>query len=343
MQSPQKNSLIVFYGGIGDILLWIPALKAIENKPDVIFLYGTPEIKILQQNKLVRNVFIIKNKSELFAFVLTHFKLYQAVFLNHLCGGSFLMSLMSFCSKGMITNSLNYLDIQKKNLLKRKVLENVHDSLQNYYLVFEKEAILTTADFSLTIPETKKINLPSSFIAVQLGAGNNQTPYKNWPIDKWNSFFELLIKKYPNQKFVFLGHRDEEPLFKKLNIQSENFISLTGKTSIDETFEVISKSDFFLGPDGGLMHVAVCCGKPTFTIWGGSSPVLYAYDNLLGRKHRVVKQNLTCMPCNAWLRPNVSKTYDPIKCPDFICLHSLSAGKVLEEFAEFYSENKNSV
>jgi len=340
LESRSKNNLVVFYGGIGDILLWIPALKAFENKPDVIFLYQTPDLKILGQNNLVNKTYSVKNKLQLFLFMSKHRKFYDKLFLNHLCGGDFLLQMMSACTKDLVTNSPNYISSEKNNLIKRKTLDNSHDSVQNYFLVFEKIPNLTASDFKLKIIEQDQISLPASFISVQLSAGNNKTPYKNWPVEQWSVFFEIILNKYPDQKFVFLGHSEEAQLFEKLNIKNDNIISLIGKTSIDQTFNVIGKSDFFIGPDGGLMHVAVACGKPTFTIWGGSSPVLYGYELLLGSEHKVVMQKLACMPCNAWLKPNIGKTKDPLKCPDFACLKVLSANAVAGQFSDFYPENK---
>ncbi len=333
MQNLQKNNLVIFYGGIGDILLWIPALKAFDTKPDVVFLYETPELKILQENDLVNRSYHIKNKIKLLLFCQTHLKQYDRVFLNHLCGGSFLLNAVSFCAKEIVSNSAHY--HVKSKITKRKILEGVHDSIQNYFLAHEKIPVLKEKDFELEVKNDPQIQLPEKFIAVQLSAGNNKTPYKNWPIKHWIDFFTLAEKKYPSQKFVLLGHADEISLTKEL-IKNRNITSLIGKTTIDQTFGIIKKSDLFFGLDGGLLHVAVSVNKPTFTIWGGSSPVLYGYAKLLGSKHTETKLNLNCMPCNAWQGANTTKTNNPLLCPDFACLKMLSAEKVFEEFVKVY-------
>ncbi len=335
-----KNNLIIIYGGIGDSLLWIPVLKAFEVKPDVVFLYQTPEIKILKENNLIRNAFKIKNKFQLVLFCLKHFKVYENIYLNHLCGGSFLMKMGSYCAKDVVTNSRHYSNdaiptYSKKVVTKFiPIINDVHDSIQNYFLVHKKTPQFSSSDFELQI-KPSHISLPASFIAVQLSAGNNQTLYKNWPINQWAAFFELVCKKYPDQKFVLLGSKDEESLASQLYINNGNIISLIGKTTIDETFAVIKKSNLFIGLDGGLLHVAVACNKPTFTIWGGSSTILYGYNSLLGSKHCEVKQNLNCMPCNAWQNANTSKTKDPLLCPDFACLQTLSPAAVFKNYMKF--------
>jgi ADP-heptose:LPS heptosyltransferase len=330
-----KNNLIVIYGGIGDALLFTPALKACEYKPDVIFLYRSPELKILKENNLVNQVFKIESKLQLLLFCLKHKNFYNTIFLNHLCGGSFLLKALALCSVKLITNSSHYINAANKKLEKIKVLNIVHDAIQNYFLLHQKVPQLTSSDFELTT-KSSSIALPDSFIAVQLSAGNNQTPYKNWPIKHWSAFFELALKKYPAQKFVLLGHKDEEDLVQQLTFKHQNIISLIGKTSIEQSFEVIAKSKLFVGLDGGLLHVAVACNKPTFTIWGGSSPLLYGYNNLLGAKHKEVKQHLNCMPCNAWQNANTSKTKNPLQCTDFACLQTLTPNVVFGAFEEFY-------
>jgi ADP-heptose:LPS heptosyltransferase len=326
-----KNNLIVINGGIGDVLLWTPALKALLEKPDVIFLYGTPEIKALKENDLVHYVFNVQSKIDLFVFMLRHLNAYNKIFLNHLCGGNFLLKMLTFCGDVLVTNSSHF--EEHKKLKKIQAQKNIHDAAQNYYLVKNEMPRLSTSDFKLQINSSKKVEVPASFISVQLSAGNNKTAFKNWPVKHWQSFIDLLLEKYPDEKIVLLGDKNETGL--SVGIKGKNIISLTGKTDLTGVFDVIARSKLFVGLDGGLMHMAAAAGKPTFTIWGGSSPSLYGYSALAPQMHETVQLNLGCGPCNSWIQPNTTKTKDPFLCPDFACLHTLSPQIAFEKFKSF--------
>lgn len=337
MESNKANNLIVLNGGIGDVLLWIPTLKAFsENPPDVLFLYNTPVVQLLKDNHLVNEVFTAKNKFDLFLFALKKRKYYETIFLNHLCGGNFHLRMMNYSCELIKTNSPHY---SSQNVIYYNALQNVHDSIQNYNLCFNKVIQPVVSDFNLNAFVQNEFNLSHSYITIQLSAAHNQTPYKNWPIKSWKKFIESFILDYPNTKVVLLGHKDEMSLVDQLDISSSQIISLVGKTTISQAFTVIQKSELFIGPDGGLMHIAVASGISTFTLWGGSSPVLYGYEKIDQKLHKVIQMKLPCMPCNAWISPNQTKTNDPLKCPDFACLTMLTPDSVMNDFRGFINQS----
>lgn len=324
------------HGGIGDVLLWIPALKFMQVKPDVLYLYSTPELQLLKENGLVSETFHVKSKLQLIQFQFSKKSYYDNVFLNHLCGGSFLLKMMSLCSVTVISNSAHFKSTSRNFILKHPA-PGIHDSQQNYLLLHGRIPKNETVSFELKINETKNFDLPKKYFCIHLAAGNDQTPYKNWPLQHWKSFIESILKKYSDIHLVILGSKDEEGLLQKLNIQDKRILSLAGKTSLSEAGSVLSGAELFIGPDGGLMHLAVCSGIRTFTIWGGSSSVLYSYENFDPAKHKIIKSELPCMPCNAWLNPNTSKTTDPLRCPDFACLKGITPDKVTEQLNLFYT------
>lgn len=324
------------HGGIGDVLLWVPALKFMKVKPDVLYLYGTPELKLLQENGLVNEIYHVKSKLQLIQFQFKKRAYYDNVFLNHLCGGSFLLKMMSRCSVTVISNSTHFKSTSRNFILKDPA-PGIHDSQQNYLLLHGRIPSVETISFQLKMNESKVKDLPEKYFCIHLAAGNDQTPYKNWPLQHWKSFIEAILKKYPEMHLVIMGSEDEKGLLQQLNINDGRVLSLAGKTSLYEAGSVLSGAELFIGPDGGLMHLAVCSGIRTFTIWGGSSSVLYSYESFEAKQHKIVKSELSCMPCNAWLNPNTSKTTDPLRCPDFACLKSLTPDKVSEELNLFYT------
>ena len=192
--------------------------------------------------------------------------------------------------------------------------------------------------FSFCTTNTSKktlFNLPKDYIVIQASSANNSAPYKNWDFEKWLGLFKHLQIKSPNTTLVLLGDNTELHLNEKINSTNyPNVISLISKTTLNDAMEIIYQSQFYIGLDSGLMHIAVALNKPTFTIWGASNPTLYGY-NWMGAKHKVISLNLACAPCSSWLNANISRVSNPTLCPDFKCIEGISVDKVTKELDLF--------
>jgi len=112
-------------------------------------------------------------------------------------------------------------------------------------------------------------------------------------------------------------------------------ISLAGKTSLSQLIQVLNQSQLFIGLDGGLLHLSVALGKPTFTIWGPSSEKLYGYEQFNATLHKCVRLKLNCFPCSAWINANHTKTKNPETCPDQACMKQLSAEEVFTQLTNY--------
>jgi ADP-heptose:LPS heptosyltransferase len=334
LETEHENNLIVIHGGIGDVLLWIPTLKEFRQKPDVLFLYETPALSILKENNLVNAVFSAKGKIALLKFAAEHKGYYDNVFLNHLCGGSLLLKTMQICSDSVITNSENFGE-SKGKLVVKDIKRNIQDAEQNYFLVHGRANKLELEDLRLLF--TSSIKIPSSnYICINLVAGNNNTPYKNWPLKNWKIFIESVLQEFPSLNIILIGGKEEAELVDKAGFSDPRIISYIGKTTINEAGTLLANSKFFIGPDGGLLHLAVTTGVKTMSIWGGSSKVHYGYDGLFPQIHFSVSKDLSCSPCSVWVDPNTTRTSDPLKCPDFACLTTLAPAFVLQEFKKYF-------
>ena len=138
---------------------------------------------------------------------------------------------------------------------------------------------------------------------------------------------------------MLIGDANETSLADKI-IQNDikRIHSSVGHTSIQELTTILGNSSLFIGLDGGPMHIAVSLGIPTFTIWGGSNHNMYGYEKINLDKHKIVRHDLPCHPCNSYLNPNTSKTDDPLNCPDFACLQNITPQLALEQFKEFINQ-----
>jgi ADP-heptose:LPS heptosyltransferase len=85
---------------------------------------------------------------------------------------------------------------------------------------------------------------------------------------------------------------------------------------------VLERLDVFVTGDTGPMHLAAAVGTPVVAVFGPSDAARYAPR---GNRHRVVRIDLPCSPCNRIRRP-------PARCvghtPD--CLSGIDVQRVLE-------------
>ncbi|MBA4239344.1 MAG: hypothetical protein C0448_01370 [Sphingobacteriaceae bacterium] len=331
-----KQALVFFSAGVGDTILLIPLvneLKKSDYKVTGLFTSKYDCESIFENTDLFDAIEIKKNKLSLILFTIFNLRKFDAVFLNHFSFSKSHLILSTFFGKQIYTNYKAFTSAQSSNsihFIEPKV--NTHDALQNLFL-FNSKALLQDLNFNLNYKpqQNNKFKLPSNYIVVQASSANNKAPFKNWPFENWL----LLFKHLSNTTIVLLGDATETHLNNAMNSKEfPNVISLIGKTSLSEVMGIIYHSNYYMGLDSGLMHMAVALNKPSFTIWGASNPKLYGYD-WMGTKHKIISLNLACSPCSSWLSANTSRVSNPNQCPDFKCIKDISVEMVTDELEAF--------
>lgn len=331
----KKEALVFFSAGVGDAILLVPLVNELKKQNYLVTGLFTSPFQcesIFENTNLFNGTIVKKNKFSILLYCILHIKKYDKVFLNHF---SFSKSHISFAT--LLSNSVYTNYVSTKSFPKSvKVIEpviNTHDALQNVFL-HDQTVKLVDLNFNIYYKpqQGNQFGLPEKYIAIQVSSANNRAPYKNWPLNNWLQLFKYLQTTLPDIQLVVLG--DDTEVFLNEQLKNTGVISLIGKTQLNDVMEIISHSQFYIGPDSGLMHMAVALNKPTFTLWGASNPVLYGYE-WLGNKHKVVSLYLYCAPCSAWINPNTKRVNDPLTCPDFKCIKDLPIEKVTEELDDF--------
>lgn len=329
-----------FSAGVGDAILLVPLVNELKKQGYQVTGLFTSAFNcesIFENTTIFDFIEVKKTKFSLLLFSIFHFRKYDAVYLNHFSFSKSHLTLAAFIGKGVYTNYKDLTAQQSSNSIHFvDAKSNTHDALQNLYLL-NQQAILSNLDFNLHYKTQHKnvFNLPEKYIVIQVSSSNNNAPYKNWAIEKWLQLFKHLNTVLPTSTLVLLGDNTEIYVNEILNKSNlKNTISLIGKTTLNNVMEIIFASQFYMGLDSGLMHIAAALSKPTFTIWGASNPVLYGYD-WMGEKHKIVSLKLDCAPCSSWLNANTSRVSNPLKCPDFKCIKTISVDQVTLELNAF--------
>jgi len=157
-------------------------------------------------------------------------------------------------------------------------------------------------------------------IGIHPGSFQDQK-FKRWPIEHWRELCKLLVRHY-QAKVLILGGAEEQKIGNEIEEKIEKIINLTGKTALMETAGIIQKCKFFVSNDSGLMHLSVAVETPVFGIFGPTSPVK---NRPWTKKGWVIQLGLGCQPCYQEFRDWKGCKYKRVRC-----LKELSAEKVFE-------------
>jgi ADP-heptose:LPS heptosyltransferase len=128
---------------------------------------------------------------------------------------------------------------------------------------------------------------------------------KEWPVARWREIARRLQAEF-GATVVVTGGAGDVALARALAEGLERpAISLAGRLSATETLAVIAALDLFLSPDTGPMHMACAAGTPSVAVFGPSAAERYFSSALSPHpdRHRVVRRELWCAPCNLIRRP----------------------------------------
>jgi hypothetical protein len=112
-------------------------------------------------------------------------------------------------------------------------------------------------------------------VAVVLGSGDRRRGFPHWN-DALHRVLAGWPAHLPRLRFRLLGSDNAMAELATLSdtIRQSHGEDLVGRTSLLEAAHTIRDCDAFLGPDGGLMHIAVAAGKPGLALFAGIDPSL---------------------------------------------------------------------
>lgn len=157
-------------------------------------------------------------------------------------------------------------------------------------------------------------------IAVHASGGR---AIKQWPVERFAEVAARLGREF-DATIVLTGTTTDEPLVRQVQSRLPaglRVLDLCGDIDLLALATVLARCDLLVTGDTGPMHLAAAVGTPTAAVFGPSDPARY---RPLVDRHRVVRIDLPCAPCNRIRRP-------PVRCqggvPD--CLAGIDVGQVL--------------
>ena len=142
-------------------------------------------------------------------------------------------------------------------------------------------------------------------------------PLRRWPLEKYIELAERLLVN-PNIYVVSIGIGNSSS---RLDIKSERYINLIGKTSLRELIDLFSISKVLISHDSGAVHLASVTSIATVVMFGPETPLLYGP---LNENKRIFTRDLFCSPCFSPFNNRTSL------CKHNVCMKTISVDEVFE-------------
>lgn len=305
-----KNILFINYGGIGDEILFLPAIDSVKKEfPNAkITLTLEPRSKSVKNlTEKIDDIICVDIKASgvkkyiniLKFIILTWFKGFDCVISS---GKNPLVAIILFLTG--IKEKIGY-DSKTGFLLTKRVKlnENQYAGMMYHDLVkpiinneYQNPTIDITGNFEL-LSELKQ----NEYICIHPGVSKmsiSKNILKCPNLDFWKSLIIGLLNK--NKQVVLLGTKDDKDLIEEiLNVkeikENQNFINFYNKTkNIMEMAFIMKNSASVICVDSAPLHVAVCVKANIFAIFGPTNEVkLVPQDENI----TIIKNDCDCRPC----------------------------------------------
>ena len=315
MKKPKKI-LMINFGGIGDEILFLPAISSLKKEyPEAkITLVLEPRSKSVKNlTNLIDDVICvdIKGKHKYWELIKFLFKAgfgkFDMVFSS---GANNLIPLLLFLTG--ITYRYGY----ESGALSRILLTKAVKLKKNQYASFMYHELVTpVTDYKTDYPEIDAGEVEKEPNSVLIHPGVSKMSVVRHMIKTWTPeiWAELVQKVLSAGKKVYLigGPDDKECIEKITEIIGDvpNFTNLYGTTkNIMDLARLTKKAEVLICSDSAPMHIGVGVGTKTLALFGPTDEKNLIPNN---EKYIAIKNNCDCRPC---LWDKRQTTCEELKC-----------------------------
>lgn len=154
-------------------------------------------------------------------------------------------------------------------------------------------------------------------IVVHAGA---TTRYKRWDRMRWVELVGALATQGNSSSIVLVGGPSDRAAAAWIAARAGMPVENTaGRLSLRDTAAMLAAATLYVGGDSGLAHLAVALGTPTVILFGPSDSRKWGAR---GPRHAVVHCNLACAPCAIF-------GYHKL-CHSIACMDGITVQQVVE-------------
>ncbi len=340
-----EKVLIVNLGGVGDLLLSIPALKILKTSfpgSKISVLVASPGYEVAKNLSYIDGVFVFYIGYGRIPFAKIFKNLATLLFLRKQ-QFNLAINMRSITSRSRALKMKLLFAIMKPGLKAGRDTEGRGDffdikvaesdigkkheldyNLDTVRLLTGESNVSEAIDLEIVNEDLQRIDdlLGEEGITRQdllIGVHPGGRPSRRWPLENVCKVIEVLSETI-QCKFVITGSRDERDLVRRL-IEVTNpgnkIVNLAGKLNVRELAALIKRCRIFISNDTLPMHIAGIIKTPLVAIFGPGD--VGHYDpRRISDKAIVIYEKEDCSPCTR------------IKCRSLRCLKVISPEEVIK-------------
>jgi ADP-heptose:LPS heptosyltransferase len=323
LPSQAEKILIIHSGGIGDLLLSLPAMRMFRRAfpRSTLALLGRPErLSLIAFDLQAQSVHSI-DRAEMAYFyaeggalpveLSDFFSAFDVVLVFGRSSGSLLAENLKKAGAGRVILLLSF----PPEVAKVHVTDYLADSLR--VSGFEEEGSFhplqlpdDPSDFAGSFLGNLGGEAGDPVLAIHPGSGS---PAKNWSPEN----FAMVADRAGERAGVFLISGPAQDGVGEVRRAMKNARPLVAENlSLLQLAALLKRSTAYLGNDSGITHLAAALGLPTVAIFGPTDPARWGPR---GPEVRILYEKKSCSPCSAEARSDCS-------CP---CLGRIEPDRVL--------------
>ena len=352
-----KKILVISLAGIGNTLLFTPALRLLRERFPTAYISALVMFKsakeILEGNPHLNEVihwnFIQAGPFHSLRFLTRLRSKRFDVSINAYPANRREYNLISFFigAKERFGHRYQHLDLLSLGFLNnRRITESPHrhDVEENIALLGlleirgklpkRLEIYLSEKDRKFAQDWLRKRGLEGDFM---FGFHAGSARFKNqarrrWDKGKFIQLGKLLVQKH-NAKILIFGGPDEVQTNRDIFESMGDSGYLVKDTTMRQTTALMERCSLFITNDSGLMHISAALSLPTVAIFGPTNPV---WVHPWRTEYEIVRKGLPCSPCFFY-------SVRPLSCRygDFRCIGSIEVEDVLKGIGRLMGRRRN--
>lgn len=208
----------------------------------------------------------------------------------------------------------------------RKLMHQLKHMVERYCEVL---SALGFSDLELTPVPATPAALPPQIRAItgeKSGKWVGIAPFakhkgKIYPSKQADELIGMLCGK-AERVFIFGGGPYEKDFAECMEERYENVVSVIGKLSLSQEFDLISNLECIVTMDSASMHMASLVGTPAVSVWGATHPYAGFYG--FGQDpDNAVQLDLPCRPCSVFGNK-------PCMYGDFHCMTGIEPSQIVD-------------
>jgi len=318
--------LVIRPGALGDVLLTLPALQALQDRfpeaaIEVLGNYGILQLLLGRSVVAAVSSFDRADLAALFqadAIPDIHLQRYLQQFdliISYATPSDHVFAHnLTRIARGRVLSH----DVRPTRHLHRHMSEHLLQPLRKLGVAVRAEAprlTLTATDQRDAAQWWKEYGLDGQLVvAVHPGSGSTA---KNWPAVRFATVAQSLIRECGARILLLRGPADADAVAEVQQALNEEEYILLQDLPLHRLAAIVARCRAYLGNDSGVSHLAAAVGTPTVAIFGPTDAAVWAPR---GKLVRVLRGTTPCAPCSLEQRSD---------CRQRLCLESISVRTVL--------------